>query len=72
MLQESLVAEESTPPSGSFEEDLDRLAELVQDDVPAYILARQDDPPTDWLAIFYVPDTAKIRDKVALRAIRLN
>ena len=51
---------------------MDRLAELVQDDVPAYILARQDDPPTDWLAIFYVPDTAKIRDKVALCAIRLN
>ena len=32
--------------------------------MPAYILVRLDDPPTEWLAIYYVPDSAKVRDKV--------
>lgn len=49
---------------GTLEEDLDRLNTVVEDNVPAYILVRLDDPPSDWLAIYYVPDTAKIRDKV--------
>jgi twinfilin len=61
---ESLIVDESVPPSGTFEEDLDKLADYLQDDVPAYILVRQDNPPSDWLAIFYVPDIAKVRDKV--------
>ena len=48
-----------------MDEDLDRLGDLLEDDVPAYVLVRLDDPPTDWLAVFYVPDVAKVRDKVS-------
>ncbi|KAF7985003.1 hypothetical protein HWV62_9988 [Athelia sp. TMB] len=36
----------------------------LDDNIPAYILARLDEPNNDsWLAISYVPDTAKVRDK---------
>ena len=62
---ESLVPAATIPPSGTFQQDLDKLAEVVEDNVPAYILARTDKPGSDWLAIFYVPDTSKIRDKVS-------
>lgn len=50
--------------SGSLDEDLDRLAHILEDDVPAYVLARLDDPAGEWLVVFYVPETAKVRDKV--------
>ncbi|KAI0093581.1 actin depolymerizing protein [Irpex rosettiformis] len=69
---ESLVTDKSIPPSGTFEEDLDKLADLVQDDIPAYILARQDNPHTDWLAVFYVPDSAKVRDKMLYASTRTS
>jgi len=62
---ESLV-DTSIPVNGSLEEDLLQLQdpEILQDNVPAYLLVRLDDPPTEWLAIDYVPDSAKVRDKV--------
>ena len=37
--------------------------DVLQDDSPAYVLAKLD-PPSDWIAISYVPDSAKVRDKV--------
>lgn len=63
-LPESLVPDGITPPEGTFEEDLDKLQSILEDEVPAYILARLDEPPSEWLAIYYVPDSAKVRDKV--------
>ncbi len=57
------------PQTGTLDQDLDKLGDILEDNVPAYVLARLDDPPTEWLAIFYVPDTAKIRDKVRLRVL---
>ena len=47
-----------------MEQDLDKLGDLLEDNVPAYILVRLDDPTTEWLAVYYVPDSAKVRDKV--------
>lgn len=61
---ESLVADESVPPSGTLDEDLDKLGDLLEDGLPAYVLVRLDEPQTDWLAVFYVPESAKVRDKV--------
>lgn len=55
---------DAVAPSGTLEEDLDKLVDILEDNVPAYILVRLDDPPTEWLAIYYVPDNAKVRDKV--------
>ena len=60
------MPDESIAAAGTFNDDLDTLGGMLQDDVPAYILVRLDDPPTEWLAVFYVPDEAKVRDKVRL------
>lgn len=56
------MLDESVSIDGSLEEDLDKLGDILQDDVPAYILAKLDE--SGWLAISYVPDNAKVRDKV--------
>lgn len=37
--------------------------DVLQDDSPAYVLAKLDSL-SDWMAISYVPDSAKVRDKV--------
>lgn len=63
---ESLVPAVTIPPTGTFQQDLDKLADVLEDDIPAYILARTDKPGSDWLVIYYVPDTSKVRDKVSL------
>ncbi|KAI0748322.1 hypothetical protein C8Q80DRAFT_1219518 [Daedaleopsis nitida] len=67
---ESLVPDGVHPPTGTLAEDLDRLGDILEDTVPAYILVRLDDPPTEWLAIYYVPDSAKVRDKMLYAATR--
>ncbi|RPD66332.1 actin depolymerizing protein [Lentinus tigrinus ALCF2SS1-7] len=67
---ESLVPDGVHPPSGSLEQDLDKLGDLLEDNVPAYILVRMDDPTSEWLAVHYVPDSAKVRDKMLYAATR--
>lgn len=52
------------PRSGTLQSDLKQLIGLVSTDVPAYYLVRLDSSTPEWLAISYVPDTAKVRDKV--------
>lgn len=52
------------PRSGNLQSDLKQLTGLVSTDVPAYYLVRLDSSASEWLAISYVPDTAKVRDKV--------
>ncbi|KZV84427.1 actin depolymerizing protein [Exidia glandulosa HHB12029] len=65
---EQLVLDSTTPKSGSFTDDLNQLQSLLDDDIPAYILARLDGG--EWLAISYVPDTARVRDKMLYAASR--
>ncbi|KAH9945940.1 actin depolymerizing protein [Epithele typhae] len=67
---ETLVPNGAYPPSGRFEQDLDRLAEILEEDEPAYVLVRTDETQSDWLAVFYVPDNAKVRDKMVYAATR--
>ncbi|KAI0780732.1 actin depolymerizing protein [Trametes elegans] len=67
---ESLVPSDTVAPSGTLEQDLDRLGDILEDNVPAYVLVRLDDPPTEWLAVYYVPDSAKVRDKMLYAATR--
>jgi len=59
---------EGTAPTleGTLLDDLPQLQDILLDDTPAYVLARLDDSPSQWLAISYVPDTAKVRDKVCI------
>lgn len=69
---ETLVVDHSVPPSGTIDEDLHQLQNILEDDVPAYILARLDNNPAEWLAISYVPDAAKVRDKMLYASSRSN
>ncbi|THH31158.1 hypothetical protein EUX98_g3036 [Antrodiella citrinella] len=57
--------------NGSLLEDFDKLGEVLEDNEPAYILAKHDEAST-WLAIFYVPDSAKVRDKMLYASTRNN
>lgn len=63
-IAESIVLDHTVCAQGDLFADLNQLQDILEDHVPAYVLARLDDPPTQWLAISYVPDTAKVRDKV--------
>jgi len=67
---ESLVPDGVTKRSGSLQNDLKQLAGLVSTDVPAYYLVRLDSSAPEWLAISYVPDTAKVRDKMLYASTR--
>ncbi|TFK29820.1 actin depolymerizing protein [Coprinopsis marcescibilis] len=70
---ETLVHDSSIPISGSFLQDLSILQDdsVVPNEHPAYILAKLD-RTSEWLAIFYVPDNAKIRDKMLYASTRSN
>ncbi|EUC62216.1 cofilin/tropomyosin-type actin-binding protein [Rhizoctonia solani AG-3 Rhs1AP] len=66
---ESLVPDGMIPAgSGEFIDDLPRLQDILEDDVPAYILAQVEG--SKWLFISYVPDTAKVRDKMVYASTR--
>ncbi|KAF9052670.1 actin depolymerizing protein [Panaeolus papilionaceus] len=69
ILNESLVHDASISSSGSLEEDFIKLLDVnfLSDDIPAYILVKLH-TPQDWLFINYVPDAAKVREKVMLYA----
>ncbi|KAG2157606.1 actin depolymerizing protein [Suillus bovinus] len=67
---ESLVSVASLPVADSFNEDLVQLQEYLEDKEPCYILARLDDPPSEWLAVSYVPNFANIRDKTLYASTR--
>ena len=66
---ESLVPATTTHRSGTFQQDLDQFVSDLEDNTPAYILARTDKPGSEWLMIFYIPDTSKVRDKVSLNKL---
>lgn len=65
---ESLVHDFSVDFASTLEEDLVELQkdDVLPEDSAAYVLAKLDDPAADWLLISYVPDNAKVRDKVRL------
>lgn len=67
---EALVTDATIPLSSTLENDLNRLQSLLDDNIPAYVLVRLDDPPSAWLAVHYVPDSAKIRDKMIYASTR--
>ncbi|KAF4578506.1 actin-binding proteins ADF family protein [Pleurotus pulmonarius] len=69
---ESLVHDESIQGAGTFQDDLAMLQNVVEDNTPAYILGRLDDPPAEWIAISYVPDSAKVRDKMLYASTRAS
>ncbi|KAF7311522.1 Protein tyrosine kinase [Mycena kentingensis (nom. inval.)] len=72
IVKEALVYDKSVPRNGSLQEDLSLLQdseEILQESTPAYLLTKLDDN-SDWLVIFYVPDTAKVREKMLYASSR--
>ncbi|KAF5373181.1 hypothetical protein D9758_001635 [Tetrapyrgos nigripes] len=69
ILNESLVHDLSVPLQGTLESDFANLREILEDNVPAYVLAKTDSP-NQWTAIYYVPDTAKVREKMLYASTR--
>ncbi|KAG8888275.1 Twinfilin-1 [Tulasnella sp. 332] len=68
--QERLVPLGSWPvESQDLASDFKQFQEIVEEDVPAYILAKLDGD-AGWLFISYVPDTAKVRDKMLYASSR--
>lgn len=69
---ELLIHDLNIPANGSFDDDLQLLQgqDILQDNIPAYILAKK--AASDWLAISYVPDSAKVREKVSVPLILQN
>lgn len=70
---ESLVSSLVRAPSESKTEveDFELLGDILQDDKPAYVLFRLGDhAEKDWLFISYVPDHAKVRDKMLYASTR--
>jgi twinfilin-like protein len=66
LLAEALVEAASWPKALDLMKDFEHISGYVEDNVPAYLLVRLDTVPSEWLAISYVPDTARVRDKVRL------
>ncbi|TFK42703.1 hypothetical protein BDQ12DRAFT_757925 [Crucibulum laeve] len=67
---ESLVHDLSVPASASFDQDFAKLNDVLDDNTPAYVLGKQDDG--QWIAIFYVPDSARVRDKMLYASTRAS
>ena len=61
---ESLIPVTSVSVSGTLDDDLALLQDHLEEKVPCYVLARLDNPPSEWLIISYVPDAAQVRQKV--------
>ncbi|KAI6038453.1 hypothetical protein EDC04DRAFT_2570053 [Pisolithus marmoratus] len=67
---ESLVPVASVDVGSSLEEDLALLDSYLADNDPCYVLTRLDNPSSEWLLISYVPDSAKVRDKMLYASTR--
>ncbi|KAG5634571.1 hypothetical protein H0H81_001496, partial [Sphagnurus paluster] len=69
---ESLIHNLTISPSTSFETDLELLqsSDVLEENNPAYILAKV--AQSDWLAISYVPDSARVRDKMLYASSRAS
>jgi len=66
-LTETLVEAASWPKARDLIKDFEHISGYVEDNVPAYLLVRLDTVLSEWLVISYVPDTARVRDKVRLK-----
>lgn len=73
--KESLVPNGTTPAQGGFEADYKRsIEEYLDTTTPAYIFVRFDEKSSTgeykWLFLCYVPDNAKVRDKMIYASTR--
>ncbi|EGG19368.1 putative protein tyrosine kinase [Cavenderia fasciculata] len=72
---EHVVVSKLVDAQGSFEDDLELIPSLLEKDKPCFILAKTDDKSIElrgnnWVFMFYVPDPAKVREKMTYAATR--
>ncbi|KAG1050938.1 hypothetical protein G6F55_007713 [Rhizopus delemar] len=74
IVNESLVPNGTTPVQDDFERDYQHVSQYLEDTIPAYVFVRLDEKSTtgeyNWLFLCYVPDKAKIRDKMLYASTR--
>lgn len=69
--KEAIVPCETLPLSGSFEQDLALLDNILKDNGAAYIiLRRRDSGDAPFVLITYVPDAANVRQKMLFASTR--
>ncbi|EGC40074.1 hypothetical protein DICPUDRAFT_44803 [Dictyostelium purpureum] len=74
---DQLVVEAKSDISGDFESDLDSVPSVLDKASPCYILYKRDDKSIEltgynWIFMFYVPDIAKVREKMTYASTRAN
>ncbi|GAM25975.1 hypothetical protein SAMD00019534_091500 [Acytostelium subglobosum LB1] len=77
IVNEELVATKVVNATGTFEQDLDTIPTLLEKDHPCYILAKTDEKSIElsgnqWVFMFYVPDIAKVKEKMTYASTRAN
>ncbi|KAM3580875.1 Twinfilin-1 [Umbelopsis sp. WA50703] len=74
--KETLIENGQSPVSGTFEEDFGEVQKYLDESQPAFIVVRLDSKSSageyEWLFISYVPDNAKVRDKMLYASTRTS
>ncbi|KAJ2156116.1 proteasome component pup2 [Coemansia sp. RSA 552] len=73
IVDEKLEAAGTLPVQGTLDEDLGQVPGLLGDSEPCYLLVRLDTPEpgsAKWLLATYVPDKARVRDKMLYAATK--
>jgi len=69
---EELVEITNCGNKGSWEEDLIQIQSLLDKEKPCYVLFRLDSSNPQWVLFCYVPDKAKVKDKMLYASSRSN
>eukprot|EP01132_Coremiostelium_polycephalum_P002442 gene2442-3015_t len=74
---DQLVSDKIVESKNDFEQDLDLITELLDKTTPCYILYKTDDKSVElrgnnWIFMLYVPDLAKVRDKMTYASTKSN
>ncbi|CEG69724.1 hypothetical protein RMATCC62417_05749 [Rhizopus microsporus] len=71
---ESLIPNGITPVQEDFQKDFQYVSDYLEPTTPAYVFVRMDEKSStgeyNWLFLCYVPDNAKIRDKMLYASTR--
>ncbi|CAG8642650.1 2366_t:CDS:2, partial [Paraglomus occultum] len=74
IVSESLIPDGTAEVSGSWETDFSKIQDFLEEKKPAYIIYRLDTKSSagdyEWLFLAYVPDNAKVRDKMLYASTR--
>ncbi|ORX46574.1 actin depolymerizing protein [Hesseltinella vesiculosa] len=73
IVHESLASTASMEVQGTFDQDFEKVVDYLEDKTPCFVLVRMDEKRSQeyqWLFLSYVPDDAKIRDKMIYASTR--